>query len=386
MDCFNKPISRLNTSSSKWNFADENMLSFSIADSDYPTSKAIIKIMKKRCDHGIFGYTIIDDEYRSIIANWVKKRYNYSINKEWIVPTAGIVPSIALAIDTFTKEGDYVVIQPPVYNPFYAVIENTKRQVLLNKLICNNNHYEMDFVDLEQHFKNGAKMMILCSPHNPVGRVWKKEELDKLVELCHQYQVFLFSDEIHCDFILYEQPFISLGQYIGQLDHLIIGTAPSKTFNLAGLKTSNLIIGNQEVRQKYLEQMTRHFSSSPNLMGIVACKAAYSHGEAWLEKQLDHLRKNHRFATIFLQTYLPQIAIAKLEGTYLLWLDLRFLKMKGTEICDGLKALGMIVNEGQNYGKECNGFIRVNIACPQSYLEKGLKILQNFILLQEKQN
>jgi len=325
MDCFNKPVSRLKTASAKWNFDDEHILSFSIADSDYPTAPAVIKALKKRCDHGIFGYTRIDDEYRAIIVRWFAKRYRYQIQADWLVPTAGIVPSIALAIETFTNEGDAILIQPPVYNPFYTVIEATKRETILNKLICRNYHYEMDFADLEKHFKNGVKMMILCSPHNPVGRVWTKEELTLVVALCKKYQVVLFSDEIHCDFVLYDQAFVSLGQFIPEFSHLIIGTAPSKTFNLAGLKTANLVIPDDDFRTRYLEQMERHFASLPNLMGITACKAAYSDGEEWLEKQLQHLRNNHHLAVQFLSSHLPQVGIAKLEGTYLLWLDLRFL-------------------------------------------------------------
>ncbi len=379
MDCFNKPISRLHTGSSKWNFADEHMLSFSIADSDYPTAKEIIKALKTRCEHGIFGYTQVDDDYRDILTKWFMRRYHYEVKHDWIIPTVGIVPSIALAIDTYTNEGDKIVIQPPVYNPFFSVIESTKRIVALNILKCENNHYEMDFVDLEQHFIDGAKMMILCSPHNPVGRVWNKEELDKLVALCNQYEVILFSDEIHCDFILEHVSFVSMGQYFSQFDHIIIGTAPSKTFNLAGLKTSNLIIPNYEYRQRYLEQMTRHFASSPNLLGIVACKAAYQYGEEWLEKQLSHLRKNYTFAVTFMKEHIPEAKMAKLEGTYLLWVDLRFLNLNSSQIANDLKSLGMLVNEGKNYGKECEGFIRINIACPISYLKEGMYILCKYI-------
>ncbi len=380
MDIFNRQICRLNTSSQKWKSADEHQLSFSIADSDYQTAPEIIAAIKERCDHGIFGYTFIDDEYLEILVNWVNRRYHYQIKKNWIIPCLGVIPSMAFSIEALTDPGDKIVVQSPVYDPFYAVVTKTNRTLVISKLLRAENRYVMDFDDLEKCFQNGAKMMILCNPHNPVGRVWDQAELDRLVALCKQYQVILISDEIHCDFILAPKPFVSIGRYIPEYDRLLICTAPSKTFNLAGLQNSNIFIPNPLFRAAYAKESARCFIQTPNVLALTACKAAYSLGEPWLEAQLKHLRKNYAFVREFLEKELPMVKIADLEGTYLVWADLRFLNLTCQEISDGLLEQGMIIKAGETYGEGCNGFIRLNIACGREQLKAGMNMLKNFVV------
>ncbi|HOE06241.1 MAG TPA: MalY/PatB family protein [Bacilli bacterium] len=384
MNHFNKPINRLNTSSLKWDSIKirtekENVLPFWVADSDYMTAKPIMEALTSRIKNGAFGYTYVDQEYLEIVKNWVWRRYQYQIEKDWIVPTPGIVPALFFAINALTTPEAKIIIQSPVYNPFYSVIINNNRKILENKLLPIDNTYQMDFINLEALLKEGAEMMILCSPHNPVGRVWTEAEILKVVKLCKQYNCLLVSDEIHCDLVFKEYPFTSIGKFFHLYDKMIICTAPSKTFNIAGLMTSNIIIKDLTLREKFKRELSIRSIGDPNLFGIEACKAAYTKCDDWLEAQVKHIQKNAMLVNQYFKKHIPEAKIAKLEGTYLMWIDMRFMHLTSETLVKKLIDYGIFVNPGAMYGADYDGFIRLNIACPQQQLQKGLEIIGKFV-------
>ena len=384
MNNFNKPINRLNTSSLKWDSIKirtekENVLPFWVADSDYMTAKPIMEALTSRIKNGAFGYTYVDQEYLEIVKNWVWRRYQYRIEKDWIVTTPGIVPALFFAINALTTPEAKIIIQSPVYNPFYSVIINNNRKILENKLLPIDNTYQMDFINLEALLKEGAEMMILCSPHNPVGRVWTEAEILKVVKLCKQYNCLLVSDEIHCDLVFKEYPFTSIGKYFHLYDKMIICTAPSKTFNIAGLMTSNIIIKDLTLREKFKRELSIRSIGDPNLFGIEACKAAYTKCDDWLEAQVKHIQKNAMLVNQYFKKHIPEAKIAKLEGTYLMWIDMRFMHLTSEALVKKLIDYGIFVNPGAMYGADYDGFIRLNIACPQQQLQKGLEIIGKFV-------
>jgi cystathionine beta-lyase len=357
----------------------ENVLPFWVADSDYMTAKPIMEALTSRIKNGAFGYTYVDQEYLEIVKNWVWRRYQYQIEKDWIVPTPGIVPALFFAINALTTPEAKIIIQSPVYNPFYSVIINNNRKILENKLLPIDNTYQMDFINLEALLKEGAEMMILCSPHNPVGRVWTEAEILKVVKLCKQYNCLLVSDEIHCDLVFKEYPFTSIGKYFHLYDKMIICTAPSKTFNIAGLMTSNIIIKDLTLREKFKRELSIRSIGDPNLFGIEACKAAYTKCDDWLEAQVKHIQKNAMLVNQYFKKHIPEAKIAKLEGTYLMWIDMRFMHLTSETLVKKLIDYGIFVNPGAMYGADYDGFIRLNIACPQQQLQKGLEIIGKFV-------
>lgn len=379
-----KTLNRFATSSVKWDLigqktGKDNFLSFSIADSDYLTAEPIIDALKKRVDHGAFGYTFVDDEYYEIVQAWVKRQYDYQVEREWIITSPGVVTSLFHLVDLLTEKNDKIVIQPPVYNPFYQVVENNGRSLVLNRLINRNGRYYIDFEDLEKQFISGVKMMILCNPHNPIGRVWSKDELARLVNLCKQYRVFLISDEIHCDIILSDDKFTSIGHFINQYDQVVICTAPSKTFNIAGLHISNLFIPCPKIKELISKDFCNESLTCPNLLAITACKAAYTKCDNWLVEQLAHLRNNFLYLKTFFRKYIPQAKVTEAEGTYLAWIDLSFLKMSGSAIVTELQEYGIFLNNGCIYSRVPDSFIRINFACSTEQLAAGLKIIQLFV-------
>lgn len=385
MNQFNKPINRLNTSSIKWDLIQvrtkkENILPFWVADSDYMTAKPIMEALKTRVTQGAFGYTYIDDEYLGIVQEWVRRRYQYNIEKDWIVTTPGVVTALFFAVSALTNPEAKIIIQSPVYNPFYSVITNNKRGILENKLTSIVDTYEMDFENLELLLQDGAEMMILCNPHNPVGRVWTASEIEKVVTLCKKYNCLLVSDEIHCDLIMKNHQFTSIGKYLNYYDNMIICTAPSKTFNIAGLMTSNIIIKNKSLKEKMKHELAIRSLGEPNLLGLEACKAAYTKCDDWLNAQLDHIQRNATLVYRYFKKNIPLAKIAKLEGTYLMWIDMRFMNLTSEELVKKLIDYGIYVNSGVMYGTDYDGFIRLNIACPKEQLQKGLEIIKTFVI------
>jgi cystathionine beta-lyase len=308
------------------------------------------------------------------IAGWLIRRHRWPVEKEWITHSPGVIPAVSLAIQSFTEPGDKIIIQPPVYHHFARVIEANGRQIVNNPLILENGHYSMDFEDLEAKIDATVKMLILCNPHNPVGRVWSKEELTRLGQICTKHNILVVADEIHCDFVFKTYthiPFASISEEFA--NHSLTCIAPSKTFNLMGVQTSSIIIPNQQLRNIYDQKLNTLSIGSPNIFGAAALEAAYRHGEEWLDQLLDYLQGNLEYTLSYFSNNIPQINVIQPEGTYLVWLDCRDLCFSVKEL-DGfiLQRARVAMNGGHIFGTEGEGFMRLNIACPRSMLRNAL--------------
>ena len=373
---FSQVIERNNTLSIKYDFAKErkkpsDLLSLWVADMDFPVAQEIKDALIERCNHGIFGYSEVKTPYYEVIAKWYQEKFNWSTKKQWLVKTPGVVAAIANAIRAFTNIGDAVLIQKPVYYPFFLTIEDNQRKVVNNSLVYKNGRYEMDFVDFEEKIiSHKVKLFVLCSPHNPVGRVWNKEELLKLGDICLKHKVIVVADEIHADFVYQghqHQVFANLKTDYQEIT--VTCTAPSKTFNIAGLQVSNIFIANENLRKKFKQELKKTANADINVMGLIACQAAYSQGEDWLRQVKIYIAENLEYVKTFLRDNLPQVKLVEPEGTYLLWLDFRELNLTEEELED------LIINKaklwldgGTMFGTEGVGFQRINIACSQKIL------------------
>lgn len=375
---FNKTINRKNTSTYKWDFQDDqNNLPFWIADSDYKTCPSVIDELKRVSEFGVFGYNKVPDRFNNAVVMWYKKRYNSDILNQWVIPCTGVILEIRILLEILTKQDDSVILQTPVYHTFHKLIKKMNRKIITNKLINNNNYYEMDYDNLEKLFKEGHKVLILCSPHNPVGRIWKKEELKKVIVLAKKYDAYVIIDEIHSDLNITDYKFNSACDFIDIYDKIVICNAPSKAFNLAGLCTSYVIIPTSDLRNKFNELVEREFLNEPTVFGYQATIKAYEEGEEWIKLQNEHLKKNYLFLKEYLNKHLDKIKVTTLEGTYLVWLDLSFTKLSTSELLDKCNEYGISCSGGVNFGSDYESFLRFNIACPLSQLEEGLKRLVN---------
>ena len=381
---FDEVIDRRNTDCLKYDFAvqrgrPKDVLPFWVADMDFSIAQEIEDALVKRCQHGIFGYSEATDGYFAALQNWYLKHFNWQVQRPWLIKTPGVVFALAMAVKAFTEPGDGVLVQQPVYYPFTEVIRDNDREVVNAPLALVNGHYEIDFADLEQKLANPkVKLMFLCSPHNPVGRVWTKEELLKVGDLCLKYNVITVSDEIHSDFVWDDNvhtPFATLGEEYQQ--NCIVCTAPSKTFNLAGLQVSNIFIPNQKLRRAFRKQIDAAGYSQLNTLGLVACQAAYTYGEEWLTQVKAYIRSNITFVDDYLKQNLPQIKMLPIEGTYLVWLDCSALGMTADEREQWLWHEAKLWFDGGGiFGKEGEAFERINVACPRATLLQGLEQLK----------
>lgn len=381
---FNEIINRNNTNSSKWDTTQKDVIPMWVADMDFKVATPILDSILNRAQHGIFGYTMIPEEFYDAEILWWDKRHNFKIEKEWIEPTVGVIPSLSAVVQAFCEQGDKVLIQSPVYNYFNSSIKNNKCEIVTNNLIYNNGKYTIDFEDFEEKIKDKkVKLFILCNPHNPVGRVWTKEELTIMGNLCIKYHVIILSDEIHRDLVYSNfkyTPIASISKEI--LEQSITCTAPSKTFNLAGLKTSNIIVANKEYRKRINRSLNINESIEPNVFGIEALISAYTLSDSWLDELLIYLEKNRDFVIEFVNKYIPQLKIIKPEATYLLWIDCSKLNIDSQTLVDKIYELGKVrLSSGITYGKNADKFIRINIACPKELLEDGLQRIQKTISL-----
>lgn len=357
-------------------FGDERVLPMWVADMDFPAPQPVVEALAQRVVHPIYGYTTPGEGYRAAVSGWMQRRHGWTVAPDWIVPTPGIVPALYLLVRTFAAPGEKVLIQTPVYHPFYSAISDNGLEIVRNPLIDEGGYYRMDFADLEMKLADPAvRLAILCSPHNPVGRVWTADELQRFGALCIGHDVTVVSDEIHADLIMPGHrfvPFAGLSEAFAR--HSIVCTAASKTFNLAGLKTANLIIPDPDLCQRLAHTQQHSGLAGINAFGLVATQAAYTHGDDWLEQVLDYLDGNRRALEDFLAEHLPQITAARLEGTYLAWLDCRRLGLDDGALKRLLLEQARVYPEsGARFGVEGQGFIRLNIACPRSILVEALE-------------
>lgn len=381
MGNFDTVVDRFNTKSVKWDMLDtlyqsKDCLPMWVADMDFKAPKEVNDALKKQAEHGIYGYTIADDALKNAIINWNQSRNDWTIELDWITFSNGVVTSLHMAVQAFTKPKDKVLIQTPVYPPFYNVIEAHDRELIKNELKYENNAYEIDFIDFEEKLKSGVKAFILCSPHNPVGRVWKKEELEEMAKLCLEYDVVIISDEIHGDLVLPGQkhiPIASLSEEVSA--QTITCTAASKTFNLAGLDASYVITSDEEKKKKLETAFEKQgFHNMLNTMGNIATETAYTHGAEWLDELRELLESHYQFVKESFEMHVPEIKVIQPEGTYLLWLDCSALGFDAKELNDFfVKEAQVGLNAGADYGKEADQFMRMNIGCPRETLEVAVE-------------
>ena len=392
---FDAVVDRRNTRSLKYDFAEKrgkpkDILPLWVADMDFKASSYIIEALQTMNSHGIFGYSEAKEEYFAALSRWMKRHHDWDVREKWLVKTPGVVFALAMAVKAYTKEKDAVLIQQPVYYPFAEVIEDNNRKLVINELKQGTDgRYSIDYEDFENKIvSENVKLFFLCSPHNPVGRVWTKEELTRIGDICLKHQVIVVSDEIHADFVFahahtvftkVKEEYQSIG---------IVCTSPSKTFNIAGFQVSNIFIADDELRRKFRRQISASGYSQLNLAGLVACEAAYQHGDEWLEKVLRYIKKNADYVNAFLKERLPKVKMTELEGTYLVWLDFRAYGLTDSELNRRITHKASLwLDSGSMFGVSGEGFQRINIACPRSTLAEALeKLASAFVDIEESYN
>ena len=380
---FDEIIDRRNTSCLKHDFAVErgypaDILPFWVADMDFRAPAPVIDALKARAEHGIFGYTQVKDDYFAVLQNWFRTRHDWTVERRELILTPGVVFAIATAIRAFTIKGDAVLIQQPVYYPFANMIRQNERVIVDNPLRLIEGRYEIDFADFEQKIiEHRVKLFILCSPHNPVGRVWTRAELEQIAAVCLRHNVIVVADEIHEEFVrpgFRHVPFASLSEEAAAIT--VTCTSPSKTFNLAGLQISNIFIRNTQLRRRFKEELGRTGYDEPNTLGLTGAKAAYEHGAEWLTQLLAYIEENHARTKSFLAAHLPKVQIIEPEGTYLLWLDFRAYGLSDEALNEKIiREAHLWLDDGPIFGAGGSGFQRINIACPWATLETGLQNL-----------
>lgn len=379
---FDKTIDRRATNSYKWDSAPEGVLPMWVADMDFRTAPAIIDALQKRVAHGIFGYTRVPDAYYDAVTSWFSRRHGWDIDREWIIYTSGVVPAVSAVIKALTVPGDKVIVQTPVYNCFFSSIRNNGCEIVSNPLRRTADTYEMDFDALERCAADPrAKVMLLCNPHNPAGRVWTPDELTRLGNICLRNGVTVVSDEIHCE-LVYQgfkyTPFASLSDAF--LHRSVTCVSPSKAFNIAGLQIANIVAFDNDLRRRIDKAININEVCDVNPFGVAATIAAYNEGEEWLNQLVDYLHGNYEAMAEFCRRELPEFPIARLEGTYLVWMDCSSLGMPSDALEHALLDDARLwLNAGTMYGAEGEGYMRWNIACPRSVMLDGLNRFLNFV-------
>lgn len=381
---FDKIIDRSGTDTIKLGrlkdmFGREDLMPLWVADMDFLSPPEITEALQKRTEHGVFGYTLPSEGYYKSIINWLSSQHNYNVNKEEITFVPGVVKAFAFAMDAFTKEGDNIIIQPPVYHPFRMVTEDLKRKVVNNPLILEDGDYKIDIEGLRKIIsEKECKILIFCSPHNPVGRVWSQEELRELAEICYDNNILVVSDEIHSDFALFGNkhiPFATVSEKARE--NSITLMAPSKTFNIAGIVSSFALIHNKDIQQKYLDFLAPRELDKGTIYAYTATEAAYSQGGVWLEEAIDYIENNILFVQNYLEQYIPQIEVINPESMFLLWLDCRKLGLSQNDLVSlFVDKANLALNNGMMFGKEGNGFMRLNVGVPKSVLNEAMNRLR----------
>ena len=379
---FDKITDRRATNSYKWDSAPEGVLPMWVADMDFRTAPAIIDALQKRVAHGIFGYTRVPDAYYDAVTSWFSRRHGWDIDREWIIYTSGVVPAVSAVIKALTMPGDKVIVQTPVYNCFFSSIRNNGCEIVSNPLRRIGDTYEMDFDNLERCAADPrAKVMLLCNPHNPAGRVWTPDELTRLGNICLRNGVTVVADEIHCE-LVYQgfkyTPFASLSDAF--LHRSVTCVSPSKAFNIAGLQIANIVAFDNDLRSRIDKAININEVCDVNPFGVAATIAAYNEGEEWLNQLVDYLHGNYEAMAEFCRRELPEFPITRLEGTYLVWMDCSSLGMPSDALEHALLDDARLwLNAGTMYGAEGEGYMRWNIACPRSVMLDGLNRFLNFV-------
>lgn len=379
---FDKTIDRRATNSYKWDSAPEGVLPMWVADMDFRTAPAIIDALQKRVAHGIFGYTRVPDSYYDAVTSWFSRRHGWDIDREWIIYTSGVVPAVSAVIKALTVPGDKVIVQTPVYNCFFSSIRNNGCEIVSNPLRRTADTYKMDFDALERCAADPrTKVMLLCNPHNPAGRVWTPDELTRLGNICLRNGVTVVADEIHCE-LVYQgfkyTPFASLSDAF--LHRSVTCVSPSKAFNIAGLQIANIVAFDNDLRSRIDKAININEVCDVNPFGVAATIAAYNEGEEWLNQLVDYLHGNYEAMAEFCRRELPEFPITRLEGTYLVWMDCSSLGMSSDALEHALLDDARLwLNAGTMYGAEGEGYMRWNIACPRSVMLDGLNRFLNFV-------
>ena len=387
MKCnFDEIVPRRGTNSYKWDTAkEENVLPMWVADMDFRAAPVIVEALRRRVEHGIFGYARVPNTYYEAVINWFDRRHTWQIEKEWIIYTTGVVPALSAIIKALTSPQDKVLVQTPVYNCFFSSIRNNGCEVVTNPLIYRDGTYQIDFDDLEKKAVDpSVKLLLLCNPHNPVGRVWTKQELNRIGEICLRNDVWVIADEIHCELVYPGYTYIPFASISPEfLMRSVTCVSPSKAFNLAGLQIANIVCADADLHIKIDKAININEVCDVNPFGIEALIAAYNEGKEWLEELKHYLWENYNYLKAYFSENLPQFPVTMLEGTYLVWVDCSVLKRSSIEIVHTLLYKEKLqVNNGSLYGKDGEGFIRINIACPRQVLIDGLNRLKRVLISQ----
>ena len=381
---FNSVTDRHHTNSIKTDLAlargkPEDVLSLWVADMDFPTAPQILDALHKKVEHGIFGYSVPDQSFYEAVKNWQKTEHNFEINRHWIVTTPGVVFAIATAIKAFTQKNEAVLIQTPVYYPFKNMIVQNERTLVTSSLVQKDGKYQIDFEDFEKKIiENNVKLFILCSPHNPVGRVWSRRELEQLSQICLRHNVIVFADEIHNDFVFEPNKHIVFSTISDEIaQNCIVSTSASKSFNLAGLQFSINFIQKPELKSRFKKEIDRTGYDEPSIMGLVATQAAYEYGRKWFCELKNHLKSNLDYLRTFLKERLPKVRLIEPEGTYLIWLDFSALGYSDAELDDIIVNKAKLwLDRGTMFGPEGANFQRINIATPRPVLQDAFERLE----------
>lgn len=375
---FDTVINRRGTNSYKWDIVkEEDVIPLWVADMDFKAAPAILKALKKRVEHGVFGYTLVPDSYYEAIINWFARRHNWQIDRSWIIYTTGVVPAVSCAIKALTLPGEKVLIQTPDYNCFFSSIKNNGCEVAENELVRRGDSYEVDFEDFERQCADEkTTVFLLCNPHNPAGRVWTKEELERMNDICLTHGVRVISDEIHCELVMPGHrftPFAAISDACR--DNSVVLNSPTKAFNIAGLQIANIICADPAMRRRIDRAVNINEVCDVNPFGVVALQAAYNESEEWLDSLNHYIWGNYLALKEFIAKELPRLEIARLEGTYLAWVDIKATGLTSDETYEKLMKEGRVyVNSGTMYGRRAGeGYLRINLACPRATLLEGMK-------------
>ena len=376
---FNESINRKNTSSVKWDetgrvFGSTDVLPMWVADMDFQAPQEVTKAIMDKAQHGIYGYTAISTSVDDAVTSWFQKQHGWELKKEWLTYISGVVPALSATIQTFSNSGDKVIVFSPVYYPFYDMVTYNDRKLITSPMEYRNGRYYMDLQDFEAKLDGDVKLLLLCNPHNPGGTVWTREELEQLGKICLKHNVIIVSDDIHADLVFENHTYNAIASISDDISkQTVTCIAPTKTFNIAGLQAAAMVTSNDFFREKLELFMKKQGHFLLNMLGVSAMEAAYRHGKPWLEEVLDHIEDNMEYAVEYIQKEIPGVDASKPEGTYLLWIDCRKLGLGEEELKRLLLHKGKLALEsGSKFGKEGNGFVRMNVACTKTTLQEGL--------------